>query len=100
MLESNLQLVNNDVNKIIADAQAMFKEALTLSGDKATEAHQRGMRMLDSAMSKANLMQHQVLQSGKEMISSADHYVKENPWRTVSAAASVGLLLGVILGRK
>jgi ElaB/YqjD/DUF883 family membrane-anchored ribosome-binding protein len=34
------------------------------------------------------------------MAASADTYVKENPWRTIAAAASVGLLVGVILGRK
>jgi len=26
--------------------------------------------------------------------------VKDNPWRTVAVAAGVGLLLGVVLGRK
>ncbi|HEX7987707.1 MAG TPA: DUF883 domain-containing protein, partial [Duganella sp.] len=27
-------------------------------------------------------------------------YVKENPWRSIAAAAGVGLLIGVIIGRK
>ncbi|MBX9869399.1 MAG: DUF883 domain-containing protein, partial [Burkholderiaceae bacterium] len=38
--------------------------------------------------------------TGKAVAVSADHYVKENPWRMITVAASAGLLLGVILGRK
>jgi len=34
------------------------------------------------------------------MAKSADVYVKENPWRSIAAAAGVGLLIGVIIGRK
>jgi ElaB/YqjD/DUF883 family membrane-anchored ribosome-binding protein len=37
---------------------------------------------------------------GKELARATDVYVKDNPWRTVAVAAGVGLLLGVILGRK
>jgi ElaB/YqjD/DUF883 family membrane-anchored ribosome-binding protein len=34
------------------------------------------------------------------MAQSTDAYVKENPWRSIALAAGVGLLVGVILGRK
>jgi ElaB/YqjD/DUF883 family membrane-anchored ribosome-binding protein len=37
---------------------------------------------------------------GKELAKNADVYVKDNPWRTVAAAAGVGLLVGILLGRK
>jgi ElaB/YqjD/DUF883 family membrane-anchored ribosome-binding protein len=36
----------------------------------------------------------------RELARTADVYVKDNPWRTVAVAASVGLLVGVLLGRK
>lgn len=100
MLESNLKTVNNDINTLIKNAQMVFQEATTLTGEKASEARQRGMQLLDLAMGKAQVAQANAFAAGKEMCISADHYVKENPWRTMSAAASIGLLLGVILARK
>ncbi len=100
MLESNFKVVNNDVKTLVTDAQALFKEAAVLTGEKAEEVRNRGMRLLDTALVKAQDAQANVLVAGKEMAVSADDYVKENPWRAIAAAAGVGLLLGVILGRK
>ncbi|MDP3841188.1 MAG: DUF883 domain-containing protein [Oxalobacteraceae bacterium] len=100
MFESNLKAINKDVNILVKDAQALFQEAAALTGDKAGEVRNRGMRLLDTALDKAHVAQAEALVAGKEMAASADHYVKENPWRTVATAAGVGILLGLILGRK
>lgn len=100
MLESNLKVVNNDMKTLVKDAQSLFQAAAALSGEKADEVRNRGMRMLDSALAKAQEAQASAVVAGKEMAASADGYVKENPWRAIAAAAGTGLLLGVILGRK
>lgn len=100
MLETNISTVNNDVKTLVKDAQALFTAAAALSGEKADEVRSRGMRVLDAALVKAHEAQASAMVAGKVMAASADTYVKENPWRTIAAAASVGLLVGVILGRK
>ena len=56
--------------------------------------------LLDTALVKAQDAQTSALVAGKEVAASANDYVKENPWRAIAAAAGVGLLAGVILGRK
>jgi ElaB/YqjD/DUF883 family membrane-anchored ribosome-binding protein len=58
------------------------------------------MELLDQALGKAGKYQDQAVVKGKELARATDVYVKDNPWRTVAVAAGVGLLLGVILGRK
>ena len=100
MLESNINAVNNDVNTLVKDAQALFQAAAALTGDKADEVRNRAMRMLDTALVLGREVQASALASGKEMAASADDYVKENPWRAIAAMAGVGLLAGLILGRK
>ena len=89
-----------DVKTLVRDAQSLLAAAATLTGEKAEELRGRGMEMLDTAMGKASVVQDQALVKGKEMAHTADVYVKDNPWRTIAAAAGVGLLVGVILGRK
>lgn len=100
MLENNIATVNNDVKTLVKDAQALFSAAAALTGEKADEVRGRGMRALDAALVKAQEAQAGAIVAGKQMAATADVYVKENPWRTIAAAAGVGLLVGVILGRK
>ena len=100
MLEQNISTVNNDVKTLVKDAQALFTAATALTGEKAEELRGRGMRALDTALVKAHEAQVSALAAGKEAAKHADEYVKENPWRSIAAAASIGLLIGVIIGRK
>ena len=100
MLENNITTVNHDVNSLVKDAQALFSAAAALTGEKADELRTRGMRMLDSAVVKGKEVQANAIVTGKEMAATADGYVKENPWRAIAVSAGIGLLVGVILGRK
>jgi len=90
----------NDMKALVRDAQSLLSAAAALTGNKADELRERGMELLDQALGKAGKYQDQALVRGKELARTADVYVKDNPWRTVAVAAGVGLLLGVILGRK
>ena len=100
MLESNVKTVTHDLNTLVKDAQALFQSAAALSGEKADEVRNRGMHLLDDALTKAQEMQASAVVAGKQIAVSADTYVKENPWRVIAAAAGIGLLVGVIVARK
>ncbi len=99
-LNGAMNSTQSDVKSLVKDAQSLLQAAASLTGEKAEDLRQRGMQMLDVALGKASQVQDQALVKGKELAQSADVYVKDNPWRTVAAAAGVGLLVGVILGRK
>ncbi|MEM4986069.1 DUF883 family protein [Collimonas sp. H4R21] len=100
MLESNLKAVNDDVKKLIKDAQALFLAAADLTGDKADEMRNRGMRLLDKAVVTAQEAQASARVAGREMADSAESYVKDNPWGALTTAAGVGFLVGVILTKR
>jgi ElaB/YqjD/DUF883 family membrane-anchored ribosome-binding protein len=38
--------------------------------------------------------------AGKDFADSADHYVQENPWTAIAVSAGVGLVIGMLIGRK
>jgi ElaB/YqjD/DUF883 family membrane-anchored ribosome-binding protein len=99
-LNGNVNTVSTDVKTLVKDAQTLLSAAAALTGEKAEDMRARGMEMLDVALGKASQVQGQAIVKGKELAQTADVYVKDNPWRTIAAAAGVGLLVGVILGRK
>jgi len=99
-VNGKLDDANTDVKALVKDAQSLLTAAAALTGTKADELRERGMAMLDVALGKAGKYQDQAVVKGKELAKTADVYVKDNPWRTVAVAAGVGLLVGVVLGRK
>jgi len=99
-IDNGLKDANADMKVLVKDAQSLLSAAASLTGDKADELRSRGMELLDRAMGKASQYQGQAVVKSKELAHTADVYVKDNPWRTVVAAASVGLLVGIVLGRK
>ncbi|PXX37767.1 DUF883 family protein [Undibacterium pigrum] len=100
MFKSNIRAINKDIKILLRDAQDLFSEAASLSGEKAEEARARGVELMEEALKSAQNVQDTALASGKEMATSANVYVKENPWSSIGVAASVGLLVGLLVCRK
>ena len=100
MLASNVKTVRNDMKTLMKDAQDLFREATSATGEKADELRAKGLGMLETAMTKAQEVQTAALETGKEMAESADDFVKENPWKAVAISAGVGLLVGMLISRK
>jgi ElaB/YqjD/DUF883 family membrane-anchored ribosome-binding protein len=99
-INGKLDDAGTDMKTLVKDAQSLLTSAASLTGVKADELRERGMRMLDAALGKSSVYKDQAMVKGKELAKNADVYVKDNPWRTVAVAAGVGLLVGVLLGRK
>ena len=100
MLTPNLKTSRNDMKTLVRDAQDLFREAASATGDKAETLRGKGLALLDTALNKAQDVQAAALDTGKELAATADDYVQENPWRAVAISAGVGLLVGLIIGRK
>jgi ElaB/YqjD/DUF883 family membrane-anchored ribosome-binding protein len=99
-LNSGMHDAGTDVKALVRDAQSLLTAAAALTGEKAEELRGRGMELLDRALGKAGKYQDQALVKGKELAHTADVYVKDNPWRTVVAAAGVGVLVGMLISRQ
>ena len=42
----------------------------------------------------------EIVQKGKLAARATDEYVHENPWRAVGIGAGVGLIIGLLIGRR
>lgn len=100
MLKADLKDINNDVKNLVKDAQQLLQAAVALTDAQARGIQNRGMHLLDTALTRAQDIQTSTVVAGQEMATLADSYVKKNPWRVIATAAGVGFLAGVILSRK
>jgi ElaB/YqjD/DUF883 family membrane-anchored ribosome-binding protein len=100
MLETNIKTVRNDMRTLVKDAQDLFREATSSTGERAEELRSRGLMLLDTAMEKAQEVQATALETSKEVAHTADEFVRENPWTAVAVSTGIGLLVGMLLARK
>lgn len=100
MLTSNIKTVRNDMKTLVQDAQELFREAASATGDTADELRSKGLLLLDAAMEKAQELQSVALEKGKEAAHATDEFVHDNPWKAVAISAGVGLLIGMLISRR
>jgi ElaB/YqjD/DUF883 family membrane-anchored ribosome-binding protein len=45
-------------------------------------------------------LQSAAIDTSKEVVGNANDYVRENPWNAVAISAGVGMLIGILIGRR
>ncbi|MGB7481104.1 MAG: DUF883 family protein [Burkholderiaceae bacterium] len=96
MLTPHLKTTRTDMRSLVRDAQDLFREATSATGEKADALRSKGLGLLDAALSKAQDAQTAAIDTGREL----DDYVQQYPWRAVAISAGVGLLIGMMISRK
>ena len=85
---------------LVKDAQELFREASLATGERAEELRNKGLVMLDAAMEKAQHLQTVAVEKGKVAAQTTDEFVHEQPWKAVGIAAGIGLVVGLLIGRR
>ncbi|MBO9538676.1 DUF883 family protein [Herbaspirillum sp.] len=99
MPANNIKTVRNDVRALLQQAQDLFAEAAAATGKNADELRAKGQQVLDQALNTAQEAQSTMLQTGRQIVTTTDDYVQSNPWRAIAISSSIGLLVGLAIGR-
>jgi ElaB/YqjD/DUF883 family membrane-anchored ribosome-binding protein len=97
--EGKEQLVN-DFKVVVADAEALLKATANQGGEKLAEVRAKTEKSLKAAKAGIAEAQSVVVAKTKEAAKVTDVYVHENPWKSVGFAAGVGLVVGLLIGRR
>ena len=94
------QKLVSDMKVVVADAEEILRATAGVAGEKMGDLRERfGERLRDARIRLADA-EAALVDRTKAAARATDDYVHENPWRAVGLAAAVGLLLGVIIGRR
>ena len=89
-----------DFRTVVADAEELLKATATQAGEKVAVARERIQDSLHQAKVKLAEAEDIIVQRSKQAARATDDYVRENPWQAVGAAAGVGLVIGLLIGRR
>ena len=92
--------VQSDVSKAIAGAEDMLSQAANATGEKAAELRGRALEQLKALRAHLKDAQAVALDKSKAAAHATDDFVHDNPWRSIVAAASVGVVVGLLISRR
>ena len=89
-----------DFKIVVNDAEELLRATASQAGEKVSAARERIQDSLHKARVKLAEAEDVVVQKGKLAARATDEYVQENPWRAVGIGAGVGLIIGLLIGRR
>ncbi len=93
------QLIS-DFKVVIADAEALLRATANQGGEAVTNLRAKAEESLAAAKVKLADAQDALIEKGKIAAQATDDYVHEKPWHAVGIAAGVGLVVGLLIGRR
>ncbi|MGA9992821.1 MAG: DUF883 family protein [Thiobacillaceae bacterium] len=89
-----------DFKVVVADAEALLKATANQGGEKLAEVRAKAEESLRVVKARMADAQAALLARTRAAAKATDAYVHENPWRAVGVAAGVGLVIGLLIGRR
>jgi len=99
-MEATRDELLSEFKALIGDAEALLKATADQAGETVTAVRQRIEQRLEEGKKAVAEAEVVLLETTKEAAKTADVYVRENPWNAVGIAAGVGLVVGLLVGRK
>jgi len=98
--EVSKQKLVQDFKLVIADAEELLRATATQAGEKVAAARERIQDRLHTAKIKLAEAEEAVLIHTREAARVTDQFVHDKPWYAVGIAAGVGLIIGLLIGRR
>lgn len=98
--ELNKKRLESDFERVIADTEALLKATANQGGDMLNEARSKAEESLNLLKLRMAEAQSALAAKTREACRATDEYVHEKPWQSVGTAAFLGLMVGLLVGRR
>lgn len=90
----------DELKNVIGEAEKWLKDAKTQVTEPDPQIRARFEDSLRTAKTDLLKLEDSVVARTRVAAQTANTYVKENPWKTVSLGAAVGVIIGMLIARK
>lgn len=94
--EANMEKLMADLKTVTHDAEAILKATAGQTGEKMGELRARLSSALESAKATCARVQEKTVAGARV----ADKTIREHPYESIGTAFGIGLLIGVLVGRR
>jgi ElaB/YqjD/DUF883 family membrane-anchored ribosome-binding protein len=89
-----------ELRMVVSDAEQLLESTAGQVGEGAAEARGRIQARLQQTKESLLRLQETAVTRAKEASQATDVYVHDNPWKSIGVAAGIGLLVGILIGRR
>ncbi len=89
-----------DLRVVVADAQELLRLGAEQTGAAAGEWRARVESRIADAKAAMLDLQDAAITRAKAVGQATDNYVHDNPWKSIGIAAGIGLVVGLLIGRR
>jgi ElaB/YqjD/DUF883 family membrane-anchored ribosome-binding protein len=89
----------NDQGAVV-DTEGLPKATAGQTGERLEKVRARAEESLRNARIRVQAASHDVQAAAQDAMHKVDSQVRANPWPAVGIAAAIGLVAGILLGRK
>ncbi len=88
-----------DLRAVVADADELLRATAGQAGEKVAAVRERVQENVAAAKQRLATMEDEAMERARQAAKVTDEYVHDNPWTAIGVAASVGIIVGMLIGR-
>lgn len=96
----NTDRLIRDLHTVVLDAEELLKATAGNTNEKLVSMRTRMEESVREAKTSLEQAKQRTAAQVKAASHAADNYVHENPWRSMGIAASVGMLMGLLMNNR
>lgn len=89
-----------DIQVLMSDIEELARATASQTGDKITELRGRVQRAAADIKPRLAEVQTLVRDKAKVVVATTDDYVHDHPWGTIGVSAGIGIIIGILIGRR
>lgn len=89
-----------DLRVVISDAEELLRMTADEAGESAADVRSRVQARLNQARTDLLHVQEAAVARVKAAGHATDEFVHDNPWKSIGIAAGIGLVVGLLIGRR
>ena len=97
---ANKEKLMSDLGVVIADAEEMLRMTANQTGEGAQALRARVEARLKQTKDDLLHLQEVTVEKAKAAGRATDEFVHDNPWKSIGIAAGIGLVVGLLIGRR
>lgn len=89
-----------DLRVLVRDAEALLQATAAQTGDRIDGLRERAKESLQQARARLADAEKEAAREARAAAHATDQFVHRNPWQAVGIAAGIGLVVGLLIGRR